>query len=47
MDFKMTIARVGLLLAVLAIWQFFWMRGLRGRRPDHCLQPVVREKRYP
>jgi ABC-type nitrate/sulfonate/bicarbonate transport system permease component len=35
-DFKMTIARIGLLLAVLAIWQLFWVRGL----PDYALGPV-------
>ncbi|OGA12747.1 MAG: hypothetical protein A3H32_16025 [Betaproteobacteria bacterium RIFCSPLOWO2_02_FULL_63_19] len=32
----MTIARVGLLIAVLAIWQIFWIRGL----PDYALGPV-------
>ena len=33
---KMPIARVGLLLALLAIWQLLWLRGL----PDYALGPV-------
>ena len=33
---RMTIARVALLLALLAIWQVFWIRGL----PDYALGPV-------
>jgi len=34
--FKMPLARVGLLLAVLVIWQLLWLRGL----PDYVLGPI-------
>jgi len=33
---KIPLARVGLLLAVLAIWQLLWLRGL----PDYLLGPI-------
>ncbi len=42
MGLKMPIARVGLLLAILAIWQLFWLRGL----PDYALGPVEIVKHF-